>query len=85
MDTGFIYGENENQFKLDINVSKCVQLSDCYGEKFKNLYEKYENEGKGKTVKARDLWNHILTSQIETGTPYFCIKMLVIVNLIKKI
>ena len=52
----------------------CPGLSDCYGEKFKTLYEKYENEGKGKTVKARDLWNHILTSQIETGTPYLLYK-----------
>ena len=30
---------------------------DCYGEKFEELYTKYESEGKGiKTVKARDVW-----------------------------
>ena len=35
----------------------CPGLSDCYGEKFEELYTKYEKEGKGiKTVKARDVW-----------------------------
>ena len=54
--------------------NKCPGLSDCYGENFNTLYTKYENQGRGKTVKARDLWNHILTSQIETGTPYLLYK-----------
>ena len=54
---------------------KCPGLSDVYGEEFKELYEKYETEGKGnKTVKARDLWFKILDSQIETGTPYMLYK-----------
>jgi ribonucleoside-diphosphate reductase alpha subunit len=29
---------------------------------------------KGKTIKARDLWNRIITAQIETGTPYMLYK-----------
>ena len=45
-----------------------------YGEKFKTLYEKYEAEGRGKKIKARDLWFKILDSQIETGTPYMLYK-----------
>ena len=57
-------------------------LSDVYGEKFEALYEKYEkdNEGKdeknrkGKVINARDLWYKILSSQIETGTPYMLYK-----------
>ena len=54
---------------------KCPGLSDVYGEEFKELYEKYETEGKGnKTMKARDLWFKILDSQIETGTPYMLYK-----------
>jgi len=54
---------------------KCPGLSDVYGEEFKELYEKYETEGRGnKTVKARDLWFKILDSQIETGTPYMLYK-----------
>ena len=53
----------------------CPGLSDCYGEKFEELYTKYESEGKGiKTIKARDLWFKILDSQMETGTPYMLYK-----------
>ena len=54
---------------------KCPGLSDCYGEKFNELYTKYEKVGKGnRTVKARELWNNILVTQIETGTPYLLYK-----------
>ncbi|MDX5418154.1 MAG: ribonucleoside-diphosphate reductase subunit alpha, partial [Hymenobacteraceae bacterium] len=43
-------------------------LADCWGKDFERLYEKYEREGRArKTVKAQDLWFHILESQIETG------------------
>ena len=36
---------------------------------------KYEAEGKGrKTIKARELWEKIVESQIETGTPYMLYK-----------
>ena len=42
---------------------------------FTILYEKYESEGRGlKTVKARELWEKVLDSQIETGTPYMLYK-----------
>ncbi len=54
---------------------ECPGLSDVYGEQFKELYEKYESEGKmRKTVNARDLWFKILDSQMETGTPYILYK-----------
>ena len=50
-------------------------LSDCYGKEYKELYEKYENEGKYvKQINARDLWIKILNSQMETGTPYLLYK-----------
>lgn len=50
-------------------------LGDCWGEEFEALYERYEKEGKArKTVKAQDLWFHIMESQIETGTPYMLYK-----------
>ena len=53
----------------------CPGLSDCYGEKFEELYTKYENEGRGiKTVKAREVFYKILDSQMETGTPYMLYK-----------
>lgn len=36
---------------------------------------KYEKENKGrKTIKAQWLWNQIIDSQIETGTPYMLYK-----------
>lgn len=50
-------------------------LYDVYGGEFEALYHKYEQEGRQrKTVKARDLWNAVLESQIETGTPYILYK-----------
>ena len=50
-------------------------LSDTYGAKFEELYEKYEREGRGKkTIEAQKLWTAILESQIETGTPYMVYK-----------
>ena len=53
----------------------CPGLSDAYGDDFDVLYQKYEKEGRGnKVVKARDVWFSILTSQIETGTPYMLFK-----------
>ena len=54
---------------------ECPGLSDVYGDKFKELYEKYEKDGKvRKTINARDLWFKILDSQMETGTPYILYK-----------
>ena len=54
---------------------QCKGLSDVYGDEFEELYTKYEREGKGmKTIKAQTLWFAILTSQIETGTPYMLYK-----------
>jgi ribonucleoside-diphosphate reductase alpha subunit len=50
-------------------------LADVWGDKFKELYERYEQEGRGrKTVKAQKLWFQILDSQMETGTPYLLYK-----------
>jgi ribonucleoside-diphosphate reductase alpha chain len=55
--------------------NECPDLCDVYGEDFDALYTKYELEGKGrKTIKARELWEKILESQIETGTPYMLYK-----------
>ena len=55
--------------------NECPGLFTRHSEEFEELYIKYENEGKGrKTVKARDLWEKILESQIETGTPYMLYK-----------
>jgi ribonucleotide reductase alpha subunit len=54
---------------------ECPGLSDVYGDEFKELYTKYESEGRvRKTVSARDLWFQILDAQMETGTPYLLYK-----------
>ena len=37
--------------------NECPGLSDCYGEEFETLYNKYEQEGKGKTIEAQKVWN----------------------------
>jgi ribonucleoside-diphosphate reductase alpha chain len=55
--------------------NECPNLFDSHSDEFEQLYLIYEAEGKGrKTVKARDLWEKILESQIETGTPYMLYK-----------
>ncbi len=54
---------------------ECPGLYDSYGKEFEALYTKYEKEGKGRrTIQARELWNAIMESQIETGTPYMLYK-----------
>jgi len=55
--------------------NECPGLYDCHGDEFDKLYLKYEKQSKGrKTIKARELWEKILESQIETGTPYMLYK-----------
>ena len=55
--------------------NECPGLYDSHGEEFEKKYLKYEADNKGrKTIKARELWEKILESQIETGTPYMLYK-----------
>jgi len=55
--------------------NECPDLFNTHGDEFEALYEKYEQENRGrKTIKARELWEKILESQIETGTPYMLYK-----------
>mgnify|MGYP001966011923 CR=1 FL=1 len=55
--------------------NECPGLYDCHSDEFDKLYVKYEKNGKGrKTINARELWEKILESQIETGTPYMLYK-----------
>ena len=66
--------ENNEEWSL-FCPNEAPGLSDCYGEEFERLYEKYEREGKArKVVKAQELWFEVLESQIETGTPYMLYK-----------
>jgi len=50
-------------------------LYETHGTAFEALYERYEKEGLGrKTMKAQKLWEAIIDSQVETGTPYMLYK-----------
>ncbi|KAN0106750.1 Ribonucleotide reductase, barrel domain containing protein [Hyaloscypha variabilis] len=53
---------------------ECPGLPDVYGDEFEELYEKYEKEGRGRTIKAQGLWRAILEAQIETSVPYMLYK-----------
>jgi len=53
----------------------CTGLTEAVGNDFNDLYNKYVSEGKYMSkIKAREVWNKILESQIETGTPYLSYK-----------
>jgi len=58
-----------------MSISRCPGLTETYGAEFNKLYAKYVEEKKyEKVVKARQIWNKILVSQIETGMPYMSYK-----------
>ena len=55
--------------------NECPDLQGVYGEEFNEMYRTYAVQGRyKKKVKARDVWDAILKSQVETGTPYMCYK-----------
>lgn len=55
--------------------NSCSGLQDVYGVEFDKLYRKYEKQKLfQKQVKARQIWNAIISSQIETGQPFMCYK-----------
>ncbi|MGB5355955.1 MAG: ribonucleoside-diphosphate reductase subunit alpha, partial [Eudoraea sp.] len=55
--------------------NECTGLFTTHSEEFEEKYLAYEAAGKGrKTIRARELWEKILESQIETGTPYMLYK-----------
>ena len=66
--------ESNEEWSL-FDSDECPGLSDTYGKEYKHLYLNYEQKEKArKKVPARKIWNYILTSQIETGTPYILYK-----------
>ena len=55
--------------------NECPDLYNVHADEFDAMYLKYKSEGRGRrTIKARELWEKILESQIETGTPYMLYK-----------
>ncbi len=66
--------ENDEHWSL-FCPNEAPGLYDSYGGKFEKLYHQYEQEGRArKTIRARELWEAITDSQIETGTPYLLYK-----------
>ncbi len=55
--------------------NECPGLYDTFGAAFEELYTGYEQAGKArKVIQASVLWQQVLTSQVETGTPYILYK-----------
>ncbi len=55
--------------------SKCPDLTNLVGANYKTKYEHYESQGMyERQCPAREIWQAIITAQIETGTPYMLSK-----------
>ena len=66
--------ENDEMWSL-MCPDECPKLDKTYGKEFESLYVQYESNGRyKKQVRARDLWNHLLECQIETGFTYMLYK-----------
>ena len=58
----------------DIKKAGIKALQECYGEEYEKNYKLAIQMGIGKKVKAQDVWNKVIESQVETGVPYLCSK-----------
>ncbi len=55
--------------------NECIGLSDVHSEEFEKLYIEYETKKLyRKQIKAKELWEKIINTQIETGLPYILYK-----------
>lgn len=64
---------NDDWYLMDPNQS--IGLNEVFGDDYKTLYKRYVSEGKFvKKIKARELWEQIIASQIEHGLPYMAYK-----------
>jgi len=58
-----------------MSPDECPGLIDAVGEEFTTLYTQYITENRYiRSLPARHLWQHIITCQLETGTPYVLFK-----------
>lgn len=65
--------KNQDWYLMDPDQS--YGLNEVYGDEYTELYKKYVSEGKYmKKIKARELWEYIIASQIEHGMPYISYK-----------
>lgn len=67
--------EDWHLFCPNILKKNRIVLHELVGEDFEEGYRRAVEKGlQTRTVKARDVWEKILTSQLETGTPYIVYK-----------
>lgn len=72
-DEDFTLFDPAEAYVLDDSGNK-QYLYDHHSESFESIYTTLESQGKGKRIKARELWDKILVNQIETGVPYILYK-----------
>ena len=66
--------KNDDDWYL-LDPDACPGLTDVYGKDYNLLYNRYVDENKyTKKIKAREIWEAVIASQIETGTPYILYK-----------
>jgi len=66
--------ENNQEWSL-FDPDRCKGLNERFGIEYENHYKRLEKQGLAvKVVNARDLWKRIISSQVETGTPYILFK-----------
>jgi ribonucleoside-diphosphate reductase alpha chain len=58
----------------DIIKAGIKPLQESYGDEYEENYKLAVSMGLGKKVKAQEIWNKIIESQVETGVPYLCSK-----------
>jgi ribonucleoside-diphosphate reductase alpha subunit len=64
---------NENWSLFSSDTAQ--NLTNTYGSEFETLYCQYESENRQReTVSAQSIWNAIIMSVVETGTPYLLFK-----------
>jgi len=55
--------------------NECIGLNDVHSDEFDKLYMEYEEKCMyRKQIKAKELWERIINTQIETGLPYILYK-----------
>ena len=64
----------ENDEHWTLFCPKTINLQDYHSEEFNTKYVQAEESLPGRKIRARDLWEKIIRSQIETGTPYVMFK-----------
>ena len=58
-----------------MSPDECPGLVDAVGNAFSDLYNRYVGQKKFvRSIRARTLWHHIVSCQLETGTPYILYK-----------